>query len=194
MYDLNSRQYLYTEKMDDRISEQVCAFLRQKDIHFFVNTIQDHLLVIYFRELKEGTLKEIYMKRRLSPYRNYVHTDRDITENVVYYVMVGKRDEMEQFAEEIRQQPWADGVRVGLDGYDCGPDEWTLRIYSSGATREKMLQRLKEYMSCSSIVKFGQHENGADVFLPYHGDVMMKEVKRRYAPVDIRGWRNILHV
>ena len=194
MYDLNSRQYLYTEKMDDKVSEQVCAFLRQGDIHFFVNTIQDHLLVIYFRELREGRLKEIYLKRRLSPYRNYVHTDRDITENVVYYVMVGKRDEMEQLQEEILKQPWADGVRVGLDGYDCGPDEWTLRIYSSGATREKMLQRLKEYMNCSSIVKFGRHENGADVFLPYTGDVMVKEVKRRYAPVDIRGWRNILHV
>ena len=194
MYDLNSRQYLYTEKMDDKVSEQVCAFLRQGDIHFFVNTIQDHLLVIYFRELREGRLKEIYLKRRLSPYRNYVHTDRDITENVVYYVMVGKRDEMEQLQEEILKQPWADGVRVGLDGYDCGPDEWTLRIYSSGATREKMLQRLKEYMNCSSIVKFGRHENGADVFLPYTGDVMVKEVKRRYTPVDIRGWRNILHV
>ncbi|MBQ7535667.1 MAG: HAD hydrolase family protein [Stomatobaculum sp.] len=194
MYDMNSKQYLYTEKLDDAVSEKLNAFLKEEGVHYFVNTIEDHLLVIFYRELVEGTMKDHYLKRRLSPYRNYVHTERDVTENVIYFVTVGKRAHIVEIAEKIRLQPWSDQLRLDFDGYDCAPDEWILRIYAAGATREKMLQRLKEYMDCSQVVKFGRHENGADVFLPFTGDRMVKEMKKRYAAVDLRGWKNILRV
>ena len=44
------------------------------------------------------------------------------------------------------------------------------------------------------IVKFGLEEKGVDVCLPCHGDEMVREMKRMFEPVSLKGWRNMLKV
>ena len=48
MYDMNTRSYLYKEEMDDETGAAVDAFFRQEKAHYFINTIEDDLLVIFY--------------------------------------------------------------------------------------------------------------------------------------------------
>ena len=223
MYDLNSRQYLYTEKMDDKVSEQVCAFLRQGDIHFFVNTIQDHLLVIYFRDYKDLILEEVkdahheriaqegeegfvlnksaylalarlYRKKRTSPYRNYVRTNAPITEDVVYLLIIDQEENIDRYHEKLMACPFASQIRVNFETFDCENGEKIMRIYAAAATREAMLGYLQRKVGAPRMVTFGT-ENNADVIISdARRGTMVRELKKRYEPVSLKGWRNSVHM
>ena len=91
------------------------------------------------------------------------------------------------------KEPWAGEVRGVLDTFDCREGEEILRIYSSATTRKAMLEELKKYVGAPRTVSFGISEEKCDVVIPdAGGGNMVKELKKRYEPVDIRGWRNII--
>lgn len=194
MYDMNSRRYLHKEEMDDETGAAVDAFFRQEKAHYFINTIEDDLLVIYYHEMAPGAMERLYQQRRVSPYRNYVKTDRDVHTNVVYFLTIGPRAEIEAFWDKLLKQPFADRIRIVEDTYKCAEGDLILRVYSADATRKRMLKRLKEYVQAEKIVKFGFEEQGVDVCLPCHGDEMVKEIKRMFEPISLKGWRNMLKV
>ena len=95
--------------------------------------------------------------------------------------------------ERLMKEPWAGEVRGVLDTFDCREGEEILRIYSSATTRKAMLEELKKYVGAPRTVSFGISEEKCDVVIPdAGGGNMVKELKKRYEPVDIRGWRNII--
>lgn len=192
MYDMNSRAYLYAERMDEETGAVVNAFFRSEKVPYFINTIEDDLLVIFYHEMMPGAMERLYRQRRVSPYRNYVKTDRDVHTNVVYFLATGPREKIGAFRERLMRQPFAGRIRTVLDTYKCAEGDVILRVYSADATRERMLRRLKEHLGAERIVKFGLEEKGADESLPYHGDRMAGEMKRMFEPVSPEGWRNIL--
>ena len=113
LYNLNSMRYIRTVKMSPNLVTLVTDFLHSKGFPFFINTVQDDLLVIYFKDYKDLILEDVkdvhhntekhtedpdfslsksaylsmaklYRKKRVSPYRNYVRTDNAVTRDVVY--------------------------------------------------------------------------------------------------------------
>ena len=137
-------------------------------------------------------MRRFYLEKRRSPYRNYVCTDRDLHENVIYFLIIDQEERIRALREKLMRQRFADRIRAEFDDYQCEPGELILRIYAAEATREQMLERLKEYVKAERIVKFGKDESGAGKILPYTGDQMVKEMKKCFEPIDIRGWKNIL--
>ena len=52
LYDLDTREYLRTVKLDRELAKEITAFLTGEGFSFFVNTIEENLLVIYSRGLR----------------------------------------------------------------------------------------------------------------------------------------------
>ena len=72
------------------------------------------------------------------------------------------------------------------DGYAC------LKICAAEATHEAMLRELERIVGASRTVTFGSGPDRYDVQLEHADrDWMVKELKRRFEPVDLRGWRNM---
>ena len=95
---------------------------------------------------------------------------------------------------ELLEAPWADTVRIKTDdrhipeGYRC------IRIFPATATKEHMLARLQEMTGAGNIVTFGSEKEHCDVFIANADkDLMVKELKRRFEPVSLKGWRNIFN-
>lgn len=194
LYDMEHHHYIDCVKMEPSLAAEINAYFKEKNPQHFQMTLEDDLMTIYYHEMVEGTMKERYLKRRRSVYRNYVHTDRDILENVVCYTAMGTKEEMYELVQEILDQPWSSRCRLEYDDYECGEDELLLWIFSAEATRERMLGQLKADLGITKMVKFGDIEEGFDEIIPYHGDRMVKELKRRFETVSLRGWRNMLHL
>jgi len=192
MVDIDSRTYLFTEKMDDGLGAQVEAFFRASGTGYFVNTIEDNLLVAFYHEMKDGAMKRLYRRKSGSLYRNFVHTDRDVHENIINFVTVGTEAEMQAFRRELLSQPFAGRIRTDLDTFGCDEGDVILRVYSAAATRERMIRRLMQQLGAETIIKFGLPEPCADEVLPFTGDRMVKEIKRRFETVHHSGWKNML--
>ena len=192
MVDIDSRTYLHAEKMDDELGTQMEAFFRCSGTGYFVNTIEDNLLVAYYHEMKDGAMKRLYQKKSGSLYRNFVHTDQDVCTNILNFVTVGTQEEMQAFRTALMAQPFADKIRTDFDTFGCDEGEVILRIYAAGATRDRMIHRLMEQLGADHLIKFGLPEPCADEVLPRTGDKMVKEIKKRFETVSLRGWKNMI--
>ena len=194
MVDMETRAFIYAEKMGDVLGREVAAYIRSKDACCFINTIEDNLLVTLYRRMDDGPMKKLFMNRRGSLYRNYVHTEHVVYEDIVNFVIVGEEAAVRVFAEELMAQPFAGRIRVDFDTFGCDEGEMIVRVYSAQATRERMIGRLKKELGAEKIIKFGIPESCADENLSNSGDSMVKEIKRRFEPVDLRGWKNVVNI
>ena len=87
----------------------------------------------------------------------------------------------------------ADRIRIHVDerhvpeGYRC------IRLFPVEATKERMLARLQEMVGAKQTVTFGSYRGRYDVYIEdANKDLMVKELKRRFEPVSLEGWRNII--
>ena len=213
LYDLHTMKYVRTEKMDPELVTHVSGFLHEQGYPFFVNTIQDNLLVIYFKDYKNLILDEVKdahheavhhykqeehaptIKKRVSPYRNYVRTNAAITHDVIYILVIDQEEKVDQLHASLMEQPWASQCRTNFDTFDCEEGEKLMRIYASGSTRSEMLKHMQQYVGAPQTITFGNDPGECDVLIEDAGrDRMVKELKKRFSPIDLRGWRNIIHM
>lgn len=224
LYDLNTRRYLVTKKMDDSLSSLLTDYLHRQHMPFFVNTIEDSLLVIYYRSYKDQLLREaadsqayesgsgedggfavsrsalaamhrLYLKKNVSPYRNYLRTDHDVKENVLYFLLIDKEEHIDRLFEDLRREPWFCRCRADTDTFDCEEGEEILRIYPADANRTAMLENLREYVGTAKTVTFGKIPGSCDVVIPDTVEnATVKELKKLFEPVSLRGWKNMLRL
>lgn len=62
MFDMNTRQYLHVAKMESSLGRDIDQFLQRTKAHYFINTIEDDLLVTFYYEMAEGPMKTMYEK------------------------------------------------------------------------------------------------------------------------------------
>ena len=224
LYDLHAMKYVRTVKMDPELVMLVSEFLHEQGYPFFVNTVRDNLLVIYFKDYKNLILDEVkdahheavdqykqeehapaissyvsmarlYRKKRTSPYRNYVRTNTPVTHDVIYILVIDQEEKIDQLHASLMEQPWASQCRTNFDTFDCEEGEKLMRIYASGSTRSEMLKHLQQYVGAPQTITFGNDPGECDVLIEDAGrDRMVKELKKRFSPIDLRGWRNIIHM
>ena len=93
-------------------------------------------------------------------------------------------------------QPWADRCRTNYDTFDCEEGEKILRIFTKEATRENMLNYLQKYIGAPKVITFGKSEDRTeDIYIEDAGkDSVVKELKKRFQPVSLKGWKDIFHM
>lgn len=205
LYDMNSQAYLRTVTMARELAQDVTRFLLKERKPFFVNKVEEDLLVIYCRGFRlngpdpeagssEEAINALYMKKKGSPYRNYVSTEADIVDSVLYFLVIDRQEAVRRLHARLLEQPWAGRVRPVFDTFDCREGELILRIYDRGATRRSMLEELREYTGAPRTVLFGNKEGECDVVIPdAGGGNLVRELKKRFEPVSLRGWREMIH-
>ncbi len=222
LYDLNTMQYVRTEKMEPDLVEEVTGLLGREGIPYFSNTVHDNLLVIYFRDYKDLILEDVkgaphesrpdfrdydqldkyaylamarlYRRKRVSPYRNYVRTNKKITEDVVYLMVIDRAEAIDALSRRLMEEPFADRIRINFDTFDCEEGEKILRILSCRATRANMVARLQRLSGAGGTLTFGTGEEEDIQIRDADRGQMVRELRKRFSPVSLRGWRNIIRL
>ena len=184
LYDTREHSYLMKCQMSAQEVKCVTDFLIQENAQFFTNTVVDNLLVIYYDSLKNDAAKKVYKIRRKSPYRNYVKSEKQVLENVVYLFLIDKKPVIDALYGKMQQQEWKDAYRIVRK--DCAnyPGFAQIKIYHKDATRENMLQNLKAFLNIEKVVTFGSIEGKYDVLInDSDKDSMMKQLKKMFEPI-----------
>ncbi|MBQ6385123.1 MAG: FUSC family protein [Lachnospiraceae bacterium] len=219
LYDLRTMKFIRTVKIDEHAAAKMASYLRRRGYPFFSTTVMDHVLVIYIRDYKEelmrkkmgieddlsldlpdlsvtacAALDKIYQKKRFSPHRNYVRVQEDVLDDMLYFLVCDKKENIRTLLADIEKEPWFSAFRPSLSNFDCDADEEILRFYSADATRSAMLEELRLYVGADQAVTFGTVPGAYDVLVNEGGEHMIRELKKRFEPVSIKGWRNILRL
>ena len=113
---------------------------------------------------------------------------------MLYFHVLDTPERLDAALSALRAEPWADEFRVireesGFPGYD------RLKIYDAAVSREAMLKVLEEKMGTEKTVTMGSIAGKYDVYIKNADrDQVVKELKRRFEPVDLRGWRNMFRI
>ena len=187
LYDMEENSFLMKYQMSDSQADKMSTFLDDIGITYFTNTVVDDLLVIYYQNLENEAEQGIYERYRKSPYRNYVKVEHPICSNVVYFLVIEKKEKTEQLYQQLMEQEGVSDFRIVLADSMNYPGYAHIKIYHKQATREHMLQNLEALLDIEKTVTFGSIEGKYDVFIANSDrNIMVKELKKRYEPVDFK--------
>lgn len=186
LYDPKENMFLMKYQMSPSQARQICSFLDEQKIHYFTNCIIENLLVIYYDYLETEVQRKVFETRRKSPYRNYVHRQGSVCENVVYIYLIEEKAKTQKLYNILMQQPWIGDYRVAIHDSVRHPGCANIKIYHRDATRDNMLKNLQALLNIEKTVTFGSIEGKYDVFVQDPGkDSMVRMLKKLYEPVAL---------
>ena len=193
LYDMKTMEYLETVPMSEEKGRRLKDWAHEEGLPFFSNSVDKNLLVIRFEALPNPAMQRLFEQKRTSPYRNYIHSSLDLDRGVLYLLILEKTELLEEKYRAFLARPWAGDYRAVLSaspfaGYS------SLKIYDAAVSRRAMLEKLQTRLQPSETVTFGSVPGQYDVVIENADrNRMVRELKRRFEPVDLRGWRNIFH-
>ena len=155
-------------------------------MHCFVNIMYDSTVLIFYGDFKNPVEKQLFDSYRESPYRNYISNRfrrNDDTELVLYLTVIDKEAKVKDLARTLTER-LGDRVRTRItdseyEGY------FYLKIFSPLATKQNMLEKLKEYTGINKALTFGTERGEFDVLIyDGGGNATVKRIKRFYWNLD----------
>lgn len=194
LYQMDTMQYLKTVPMSKEKAARIIKWTEERKLSYLSNSVEDNLLVIRYQELANEGLRRLYEKKRTSPYRNFVHNKTDPGGNVLYFFIIDTDDTIAKALSELEREPWAGEYRFVADKTEYEGFSG-IKIYDASVSRALMLKELEALIGTDKTVTMGSVPGKYDVLIDDASrDLVVKELKRRFEPVDIRGWRNIFHL
>lgn len=193
LYDMKTMEYLRTVPMSRDKACRLVHWVRERELPFFSNSVEENLLVIRYEDLPNPAMRQLFEQKRKSPYRNYVRSPADLEKDILYLLILDRTERIEEVRRALEAEPWSGEYRIvrvpsACDGYSG------LKIYDDAVSRAAMLRQLEELLQTKETVTFGSVPGRCDVVIrSADHDRLVRELKRRFAPVDLRGWRNIFH-
>lgn len=184
MYDIHRHEYLHVYVMSGDTVSDLRNFLDGYDINYFMNLLLDSTLIIQYKYLVNSAEKDIYEKLHVSPYRNYTTTELLPAAQCIYFMIIEKKEKIRSIYEAMQQESFRDRIRIVTYDSDDYPGYAYIKVYSENATRENMIQYLKQETGLQKVVTFGSIEGRYDVLIKdYDHNQVVRTLKRMYEPL-----------
>ena len=184
LYDMQNYSYIKVYVIPSLTAKKVMGLIKSENMCGYANVIIDDMLVIYYDEVEDEINRGLVKKLRTSPFRNYVNRPLPEGESVVYFMILDRKDRVEAFNKKLEISGIADQLEViSYDSNDY-PGYAYIKIYSKNATKENMLDYIKEYSGIENVVTFGSIPHQYDVYIDtYDVNRVVREVRKRYEPI-----------
>lgn len=194
LYDTNTMEYLRIVPMSVQKAKRVIEWLHENGYSFFNVSVEDDLLLFRFTGLGNEGIRKIYETQKRKPYRSFLRDPRDNFENLLYLQVIAPEAEADGALDALRAAPWAGEYRftrsqTEIPGYGC------VKIYDCAVSREAMVKELAEMVGAGKTLTFGGVPGKYDVYIrDADRDLFVKELKKRFEPVDWKNWKSVLRL
>ena len=192
LYDMKKREILHAVYIQPELVRKLQEFLDREQVEYFTNQTEHNILIVRYGEMKNEAIRTLYEQKLPSLYRNFAPRREDSFENVLYFLLADEDEKLHQVMEKLYAQPWAGKLRVTYDRAQSH-DHWLcIKILPAEASQEKMQELLMRQLGIKKKLTFGSQSGACDVYIrSTDKDRMVKELKKRFEPIDVHGWRNI---
>ena len=194
LYDMEKLSYLKTNPMPAENAEYLIRWLEENNLPFFCNCIEEDLLVIRYNGLPNPAMKKIFESKHTSPYRNYLSGRQETFENIVYVLVVDQTEKIREACEAFVNLPKAGCFRMSVIPGETDVEGYTgLKFYDVNTSQESMVKELAAMLHTKETVTCGFDAARYDVVASEKNpNLVVKEIRDRFEPVSLRGWKNIL--
>lgn len=155
LFNIAEKKYEYAYVISPDNSTVIRDYLNQNEIPFFANVIIDDVLLIYYQKTNHYGYNELVHKLRKSPYRNYINRPVPDDESVVYFMVIDNDERINEIYNMIQADEKMSSFKIlvhpsyDIEGYSL------LKIYNHNATKENMIDYLRQQIKPRKIVTFG---------------------------------------
>ena len=184
LYNVKEKQYLKVYVISHDKAKQVRDFIYQEGLTCFSNVIIDDTLVIYYDENDDAVQQSLVKELRCSPYRNYVRRELPENEDVVYFMMLYPKDIISKMYTKLEENGFTRELKVITYDSDNYPGYAYIKIYNKNASKQHMIEYLKNMTEVSQTITFGSIPGQYDVLIE-EGDInkVVHMLKRIYEPI-----------
>ena len=182
LYDMGQKRYLHTCVLPKELAMRCEAVFEAQDIHCFLNGVLDDNLMIYYGTFRHETERAIFEKLRTSPYRNYVSREYYRDCPILYLMGIDRTERVQALYDALGEAGLLDQVKVRFYPAAEYPGYSYLKIYERSASREAMLDRLKQELGISRSVVVTTQEGCGDVIVRGGVNQAAKRLERLYEP------------
>ena len=131
------------------------GLIEKAGLCWYANVIIDDMLVIFYGDMEDDVNLRMVEKLRTSPFRNYVKRPLPKKEEVTYFLLLDKTEQIQGFYESLEKDNLLKELKVitypskEYEGYSY------LKIYNQNATKENMIIYLKQMTGLKRVVTFG---------------------------------------
>lgn len=184
MYDIRKNEYIYAYEISESMTSKIVNLLDEFDINYFINMIVDNMLVIQYKELKNIAEQSIYDNLHSSPYRNYTTCNLLGLSNCIYFMFIDKTEVVEEILEKLSCEGLEQKLRIVSYPSEDYPGFSYIKIYNRNATRENMIEYLKNMTKLERTVTFGSIPGKYDILITEHdNNKVVKTLKEMFEPV-----------
>lgn len=183
LYDVKRNEYVKAYVISQETSNELVRLMQENDMHPHINVIIDDTLLIYYQEPMDEVNRSLITKLRMSPYRNYVKRDFPGDEKVVYFMLLDTSDKIDAFYDKLREQDYNKKLKILKYASEDYSGYSYIKIYNQNATKENMLQYLREQYAIKQIYTFGTISGKYDMTIEENNfNKMVRLVRKRYEP------------
>lgn len=183
LYDMKEKKYLVTVHMDKGLVKKILYLMDEMEINCFVNIIIDGLLVISYKKLRNEAEKHLYHELSRSPYRNFVRADLTAQGDILYIMIIDKKEKMSDVYEALKQQEYYEQLKICFYESTNYPGYSYIKIYDKKATRDNMMEVLKQKTGRENTITFGSLEGKYDVVVHKNdSNKVVKTLEKMYEP------------
>ena len=156
------------------IVKKMCCIFEELNRHYFVNMVLEDALLIFYGTFRNDVEKKLYMDMRSSPYRNYVYGEFPEDGDVVYFLLVDTIENIDTIEKEIKKQYYAEELLFLRDSSETPEGYCHLKIYHKNATKQFMVEQLRQRLGITKTVAFGSNKNDVQMLKSADLSIAMK--------------------
>lgn len=186
LYDMEEKMYRKVYVISAATSQKLLEIIRQAEVNCFTNVIMDDMLVIYYSESSDDCYNDMVKTLRRSPFRNYVKREPPKDNEVVYFLLLDKKDKMDKFLHVLKKSGYDKELKIlkyasdEYPGYDC------MKIYNKNSSKKNMMEYLKRMTGLERTVTFGSIPGCYDVTITKGDSNKVVHVMKRYFEYGIK--------
>jgi len=152
----NSFEKVYVISKENGLKIQ--SYLNEAGIDYFTNVVIEDVVLIYYRDSENECYNNLIRKMRKSPYRNYLKSDKLVEQNIVYFMIIDTTERIEELYKVLSAESLFSDFKLTVTKTFEMEGCSMIRIFNKNATKENMLDYLKDKLDINRTVTFGTIE------------------------------------
>ena len=186
LYDLKKNRYLKCYLISNVTARKIYDLIHACGLTAFVNVVIDDMLVIYYEETEDAVQKRMVEELSASPLRNYVKDRSFEKEAVLYFMLLYPDAALDAFRFRMKRDGVTERCRVTEERVAEYPGYTCMKIYNKNASKENMLEYLKQELVVEKTITFGSIEGSYDrIVEPGDANGVVKGVRSMFEPVKL---------
>lgn len=185
LYDMEEKMYKRVYVISAATSQSVLKLIRDADMDCFINIIVDDMLVIYYSESDNDAYNDVVRRLRKSPFRNYVKREAP-EEEIVYFMLLDKKEHIEKLYNLLDKEGFVKELKIIKYESDQYQSYEYMKIYNKNASKQNMMEYLKNITGIYETITFGTIAGQYDVVIRPGDSNKIVHMMKRYFEYGIK--------